>query len=70
MKNDTQNQIIRQSQIKLALDYFNACGVCPTMVDLIKTTAMLEHFVLNGYGAAHDGMEKLDEYIIENYRGR
>jgi len=69
-KNQTQNQIIRQSQIKLALDYFNACGTCPTIVDLIKVTAMLENFIVNGYKTSEvSNYEALDKYIQEQYRG-
>ena len=69
-KNQTQNQIIRQSQIKLALDYFNTCEVCPTIVDLIKVTAMLENFIVNGYKSTEvSNYEALDKYIQEQYKG-
>jgi hypothetical protein len=64
--NDNQRQIIRQSQIKLSLDYFNTCGVCPSMSDLIKTTTMLEEFIVNGYSKDMiQKFEKLDSYIQE-----
>jgi len=70
-QNSTQNQIIRQSQIKLALDYFSACGKCPTIVDLIKVTTMLENYIVNGYKSSEvSNYEKLDEYIQKEYRGK
>jgi hypothetical protein len=64
--NDKDRQIIRQSQIKLSLDYLNGCGICPSMVDLIKTTTMLEEFIVNGYSRdIVQKFEKLDSHIQE-----
>jgi hypothetical protein len=64
--NDNQRAIIRQSQIKLALDYFHSCDICPSMVDLIKTTTMLEEFIVNGYSKDMVvKFEKLDSHIQE-----
>jgi len=69
MKNtatDKDKQIIRQSQLKLSLDYFNSCNICPSMTDLIKTTTMLEDFIINGYSKELvTKFEKLDNYINE-----
>jgi len=68
---DKDKQIIRQSQLKLALDYYNTCGICPTMSDLIKTTTMLEDFVINGYSKDMvSKFEKLDAFINSEYRGK
>jgi hypothetical protein len=68
---EKDRQIIRQSQSKLALEYFNACGVCPTLTDLIKTTTMLEDFVINGYSSTMImKFEKLDAYIHDEYIGK
>jgi len=65
---DKDKQIIRQSQLKLALDYFNTCGKCPSISNLIKTTTMLEDFVINGYSKEMiSKFEKLDTYISEQY---
>lgn len=64
-----QEQIIRQSQIKLALDYYNTCGFCPSIVDLVKTTTMLEQYIKEGYSSdLINKIEKLDHYIQENYK--
>ena len=68
---DKDKQIIRQSQLKFALDYYNTCGICPTMSDLIKTTTMLEDFVINGYSKDMvSKFEKLDAFINSEYRGK
>lgn len=68
---EKDRQIIRQSQLKLSLEYFNACGFCPTMADLIKTTTMLEDFVINGYSSNLVAkFDKIDAYIDDNYRGK
>lgn len=65
-----QEQIVRQSQIKLALDYFNACGVCPTLSDLIKITTMLEQYIKNGYDKDIVAkFDRIDEYIQKEYKG-
>jgi len=62
-------QIIRQSQLKLTMDYFNACGTCPSITDLLKVTTMLENFVVNGYKTADlPKYEALDRYINEFYK--
>jgi hypothetical protein len=66
---DNQRQIIRQSQIKLALEYYGACDICPTMLDLIRTTTMLEDFVVNGYSKDMVAkFEKLDIHIQTEYK--
>ena len=68
---EKDKQIIRQSQLKLSLDYYQMCGYCPSTTDLIKTTAMLEDFVINGYSKEMASkFERLDEHINEQYRGK
>jgi hypothetical protein len=70
MASTQQEQIIRQSQIKLALDYFNACGTCPTLTDLIKITTMLEQYIKDGYDKdLVNKFERIDEYIQKEYKG-
>jgi len=65
---EKDRQIIRQSMSKLALQYFENCGVCPTMADLIKITTMLEDYTINGYSKEMvSKMEKLDNYITDTY---
>jgi hypothetical protein len=62
-------QIIRQSQIKVSLEFFAACGACPSIVDLVKVTTMLENFIVNGYkGSDIPKYEALDKYINETYK--
>tara|TARA_R110000823_G_scaffold302859_1_gene424144 strand:+ start:1968 stop:2201 length:234 start_codon:yes stop_codon:yes gene_type:complete len=65
-----QEMIIRQSQIKLSLDYFKACGVCPSLTDLMKITTMLEQYIKDGYNKEIVGkFEKIDDYIMKEYKG-
>lgn len=65
-----QRMIIRQSQIKLALKYYGACDICPSMVDLIRTTTMLEDYMVNGYSKDMvTKFEKLDAHIQKEYKG-
>ena len=71
MASTQQEQIIRQSQIKLALDYFNSCNICPTMVDLMKTTTMLEQYIVNGYSNdLVSSFNELDKHIQKEYKGK
>ena len=68
---DTSRQISRQSMSKLALEYFSMCGICPTITDVMKTTTMLEDYVINGYSAEMvDKFTKLDEYLTKEYKGK
>jgi hypothetical protein len=62
-------QIIRQSQLKLTLEYFTACGVCPSITDLVKITTMMENFVVNGYKTSDvEKYQAVDKYINETYK--
>jgi hypothetical protein len=64
-QNTTQTeQIIRQSQIKTAIDYFNLIDKKPSMVDLIKISTMMEQFIVKGYSKEMvELMTKVDEHI-------
>ena len=71
-----QKMITRQSQIKLALDFYKNCGYCPTITDLIRTTEYLTIYIEKGMDMTEDGVsrtlpifEKLDDYIHKNYKG-
>jgi len=67
---DKDRQIIRQSMSKFSLQYFNSCKICPSLTDIIKTTTMLEDFVINGYSKEMiSKFEKLDEFLNSEYRG-
>jgi len=68
MARTQQDQIIAQSQLKLTLEYFNACGLCPSLADMIKISTMLEKYVKEGYSSTlAESFEKIDQYILENY---
>lgn len=68
---EKDRQIIRQSMSKLSLTYFESLGISPTLTDLIKTTTMLEDFVINGYSSTMImKFEKLDAFISDEYLGK
>jgi hypothetical protein len=70
MATDKDKQIIRQSQLKLCLDYFNMCGYCPSLADTISITHMLEKFVSEGYSKdMKESFERIDKYISDQYKG-
>lgn len=69
MARTTQDQIIAQSQLKLTLDYFQMCGICPTLSEVVKISTMLEKYVKDGYSAALvESFDKIDAYIKENHK--
>ena len=69
MARTTQDQIIAQSQLKLTLDYFQMCQVCPSLSDVIKISPMLEKYVKDGYSTTlAESFEKIDKYIQDNYK--
>jgi len=71
MKNNTGAQIARQSQIKVVADYFAACGICPTLKDMVSVTTVMVDYIENGYSKElGERLEKVDEYIINEYKGR
>jgi hypothetical protein len=69
MATEKDRQIIRQSQIKSTIDYFNMMGIQPTLEDVVKTTTLLEMFCVEGYSKEMIGrFEKLDQHIQEMYK--
>lgn len=67
-KNTSQQaQIIRQSQVKAVLDYFTLIGKTPSLTDVMKTSTMMEQYILNGYSQKlKEQFESLDRHIQEN----
>lgn len=49
MGQDTQKQIVTQSQIKLVLDYSKEVGVNLTLKELVGVTNVLVDYCMNGY---------------------
>ena len=71
MKNNTSQQIARQSQIKVVSDYFASCGICPTLKDMVSVTTVLVDYIENGYSKEMgERLEKVDNYIQDEYKGR
>lgn len=68
MARNSQEQIVAQSQLKLTLDYFQMCGICPSLSDVIKVSTMLEKYVKDGYSTALvDAFNRIDNYIGTEY---
>jgi hypothetical protein len=66
---EKQHIIVRQSMIKFTLDYFNQCGICPSMEDVMKVTTILENFCIEGYSKdMSTKFEKIDQYIKDKYK--
>lgn len=60
------NIIARQSQMTAALTYFQLVGKKPKISDVVKLSAMLEKFIINGYSKdLNDMMERADEIISQ-----
>ena len=59
-----QNQIIRQSQVKLVVDYFTLIEKKPNLSDVIKISSMMEKYIQNGYTKElGESFLKIDEHI-------
>jgi hypothetical protein len=66
MANTTSQQIATQSNLKLVVEYMNACSKCLTMVEIIQITTVLNDFVENGYSKSlSERFEKIDQIIFE-----
>lgn len=48
MQNNTSTQIIRQSQIKTAMEFLREKGIQPSLVELLTMTEVLTDYVTNG----------------------
>jgi hypothetical protein len=48
MAQNTQTMIVRQSQIKVALEVFQMKGITPTILELLAVTDHLVDYVENG----------------------
>ena len=74
---EEQKMITRQSQIKTAQTYFQQCGICPSLSDLIRTTEYLSIYIEKGMDIDYTTgvsrmtkmMDKLDEELQKNYKG-
>jgi hypothetical protein len=66
MANTTQQQIATQSNLKLVVEYMNACDKCLTMVEIVQITTVLNDFVENGYSKSlSERFEKIDQIIFQ-----
>ena len=49
MAQDVQQVIVRQSQLKLASEYYALVGFKPTLKELVALTNVLTDYCINGY---------------------
>ena len=49
MAQDVQQVIVRQSQLKLASDYYEQVGYKPSLKELVALTNVLTDYCINGY---------------------
>ena len=49
MAHDVQQVIVRQSQLKLASDYYQSVGYKPSLKELVALTNVLTDYCINGY---------------------
>lgn len=66
-----QGIIVRQSQLKNALDYFKMLGVKPTLSELVRISRVLTVFCMDGYNEKtikllEDGDNYLQNKFTEN----
>ena len=62
---EEQEIISRQSNLKLVVEYMNACDKCLTMVELIQITTVLNDYVINGYSKdLSQRFNKIDQMIF------
>jgi hypothetical protein len=63
---EEQQMIARQSQMTAALTYFQLVGKKPKISDVVRLSAMLEKFIINGYSKdLNEMMERADEIISQ-----
>lgn len=61
-----EEQIVAQSQLKLALDFLSTKEQDFTFKELLATTNILVDYVMNGYSKEiGDKAEKVDNYLKE-----
>ena len=66
MAQTTSQQIATQSNLKLVVEYMNACDKCLTMVEIVQITTVLNDFVENGYSKSlSERFEKIDQIIFQ-----
>lgn len=59
-----QIMIIRQSQLKLVLDWAQTCEKCLSAKELIQVSEVFVDYVSNGYSKEiASRMDKIDEYL-------
>jgi len=62
--NDVQSSIVRQSQLKLVLDYATMMGIKLPLADLVGISVVMTDFCLNGWSPElRKRIEACDQHI-------
>lgn len=68
MAQDTQKQIITQSQLKVVMDYTKQIGVNLKLKEVVGVTNVLVDYCLNGYSKEiGDRLEAIDKFIESKF---
>lgn len=70
MAQDTQKQIVTQSQIKVVMDYTKQLGVNLTLKEIVGITNVLVDYCINGYNKdIGDRLDAIDKFIDGKSQG-
>jgi len=70
MAQSKERQIAAQSQLKMTQEWAQSCGVCLSLSDLVKVSAVLVDYVENGYSKElGERLDKVDSYLQTEYKG-
>ena len=71
MAQDTQKQIVTQSQIKVVMDYTKQLGVNLTLKEIVGITNVLVDYCINGYNKdIGDRLDTIDKFIDGKSQGK
>ena len=71
MAQDTQKQIVTQSQIKVVMDYTKQLGVNLTLKEIVGITNVLVDYCINGYNKdIGDRLDAIDKFIDGKSQGK
>ena len=71
MAKTKEQSIVFQNQSHLVMEYFKACGICPTLKDIGLGTDLMVRFATEGYSKElGEVMDRFEEYIRKEYKGK
>lgn len=67
-ENQVQNSIVRQSSLKMVLDYSRSLGVILTLKEIVKITNVIVDYCQNGYSNdIGKVLDAIDEHIKSKF---